>query len=62
VLLGARLTLVSRNNNFELAVFGTNLTDERYKTNGLSSNGSFGSNSVAYGPPREWGLSLKAHM
>jgi len=43
---------------WEFALFGTNLTDERYKLSGNSSVG-FGLAEVTYSAPREWGLSAK---
>jgi iron complex outermembrane receptor protein len=42
--------------------FGTNLTDKRFKTNGLTSFGSFGNAVANYGPPREWGIKLRINM
>jgi len=45
---------------WSLTAFGTNLGDTRYKTNGLSSFGSFGNAVANFGSPREWGVKLQA--
>jgi len=45
---------------WSLTAYGTNLGDVRYKTNGLSSFGSFGNAVANFGPPREWGVKLRA--
>jgi iron complex outermembrane receptor protein len=58
-LLGARVTFVPASGGFEVSLFGTNLTDKRYKTNGITSLGSLGTSDASFGPPREWGLSGK---
>jgi iron complex outermembrane receptor protein len=52
----------SSNERWELTVFGTNLTDERYMTNGLQAYGSFGTADATFGPPEEWGLTLKVQF
>ncbi len=61
-LVGARLTYKSPDERWSLAVFGTNLTDERYITNGLHSFGSLGTADATFGRPREWGVSLSARL
>ncbi len=56
-LLGARLTLITANDNFEVSAFGTNLTDEEYFNVIV-----VGSTRVATGYPargRQWGVSAK---
>jgi iron complex outermembrane receptor protein len=58
-LLNMRLTFETTDSGWQLALFGTNLTDERYKTTGIEALG-FANFAVAqWGRPREWGLSLK---
>ena len=44
---------------WDLAVFGTNLTDERVLVNGLSALSSFGTAEGFYNRPREWGVSVR---
>ncbi|MFZ5609840.1 MAG: TonB-dependent receptor [Pseudomonadota bacterium] len=58
-LFGARLVFAHEEGGWELAVFGTNLTDKRYIVNGLSAISSFGTAEAFFARPREWGLSLK---
>jgi iron complex outermembrane receptor protein len=56
-LLGARLMYRSPNNKWDIALFGSNLTDEYYRINGFyiptdqMDNGTLGR-------PREWGLTF----
>ncbi len=57
-LLGARASYISADETWELAVFGTNLTNEKYTTNGLESIGFVGTADANPGRPREWGVSL----
>jgi len=56
-LLSARIALASSDGTRELALFGTNLTNKLYLTNGLEAVALFGQAEVNYGRPREWGLS-----
>jgi len=57
-LLGARLSWVSTEEDWELAAFITNLTDERYRISGNAASPAFGVAESSYGRPREWGASL----
>ena len=59
---GAHLRFVSEDNRWEVTAFGTNLSDERYMTNGLQSYGSFGTADGTFGRPREWGVTLRARF
>tara|TARA_R110001599_G_C12276844_1_gene662667 strand:+ start:16703 stop:19057 length:2355 start_codon:yes stop_codon:yes gene_type:complete len=59
-LLGAHARLKSSGEDWSLTLFGTNLTNERYMTNGIQALGSLGTADAAYGRPREWGLTLSA--
>ena len=61
-LLGAHLRFVSDDDRWEVTAFGTNLSDERYMTNGLQSYGSFGTADGTFGRPREWGVTLRARF
>jgi iron complex outermembrane receptor protein len=61
-LLGAHVRLQSENGRWEATVFGKNLTDERYMTNGLQSYGSFGTADGTFAPPREYGVTLRARF
>lgn len=56
-LLSARVAFASSDGARELALFGTNLTNKLYVTNGLEAVALFGQAEVNYGRPREWGLS-----
>lgn len=56
-LLNARLTWRPPGQHFDVAVFGTNLTDELYMMSGNAS-AAFGLAEAAYGPPRQWGVSV----
>lgn len=58
-LFNARIAWTSPNEQIEVALFGTNLTDKRYFASGLSSATSFGLEEANFGRPREWGLSAK---
>jgi iron complex outermembrane receptor protein len=57
-LLGARLAWMSDEDEWELALFGTNLTDERYRISGNAASPAFGVVESTYGRPREWGATL----
>ena len=61
-LLGAQLALAPVHARWSVAVFGTNLTDTRYITNGLDSLSSIGIADVTYGRPREWGVRLDLRL
>jgi iron complex outermembrane receptor protein len=54
-LLNARATYESADGAWRLAVFGTNLGEETYKTFAF---GAFGIVTSYFGAPREWGVSL----
>jgi iron complex outermembrane receptor protein len=56
-LLNARVTFRSASRAWEASVFGTNLTDEIYITNGVSVLG-LEYIEAYYSRPREWGASL----
>lgn len=57
-LINARCSWVSDSENWEAAVFLTNLTDARYRISGNASGAAFGVAESAYGRPREWGATL----
>lgn len=59
-LVGAHVSYQSLGENWRLTLYGTNLSDERYMTNGFQVLDSLGTADAAYGQPREWGLSLNA--
>ncbi len=59
-LFNARLAWSDPSDRYEVALFGTNLTDERYIVSGISAIDSFGTIEANYGRPREWGLSVSA--
>ncbi len=56
-LLGARI-LVAPSERWEVALFGTNLTDETYLETGFAT-GAFGPNIGIPARPREWGVSAR---
>jgi len=58
-LLDLRLSVASHSTGWEVAVFGKNLTDERYITGGLQALSSFGEVAATMGRPREWGVTVK---
>ncbi len=58
-LVNARLTYRAPSQNWELSVFGTNLTDVRYITSGVADKPSFGLAEATWARPREWGASAK---
>jgi len=58
-LLSARMTLSPHNSNWEVAVYGTNITNELYLQAGLTTLDSFGIVEGSYGLPAEWGIATK---
>ncbi|MCF6220701.1 MAG: TonB-dependent receptor [Robiginitomaculum sp.] len=58
-LLGGRITLTPEDANWEVAIFGKNLTDELYLVGGLTTLDSFGIVEGTYGLPSEWGIATK---
>lgn len=57
-LLNARLSWTSTNGDWELAVFGDNLTDEAYIVNFVNQTNSFGFTSGSRNDPRTYGAQL----
>ncbi|PHS39754.1 MAG: hypothetical protein COA91_05660 [Robiginitomaculum sp.] len=58
-LLNGRITLTPADQNWEIALYGTNLTDELYLQGGLTTLDSFGMVEGTYGLPSEWGIATK---
>jgi len=58
-LVNARLVFSRFGSAWQLALFGTNLTDKRYKTTGTEALGFANFAAAQWGRPREWGLSFK---
>jgi iron complex outermembrane receptor protein len=56
-LFGARIGYTSPDQLWQAALFGSNLSDERYMVSGNASSG-FGLKEASFGRPREWGLSV----
>lgn len=54
-LLGARLLFAPTQAPWEVAIFGSNLTDESYLESGFNT-GAFGLDIGVAGRPREWGI------
>lgn len=62
-LFNARMSWVSSDERYNMALFGTNLGDKRYKVSGNASSAAFGSLAEAtYAPPREWGVTVGLHF
>lgn len=60
-LFSARLVYEPPSEQWEIAIFGTNLSNTRYIENGLTA-AAFGSAEGFYAPPRQWGASVKARF
>ncbi|MCF6221146.1 MAG: TonB-dependent receptor [Robiginitomaculum sp.] len=58
-LLGGRITLAPKGANWEVALYGKNLTDELYLVGGGDTLDSFGTVEGYYGLPSEWGIATK---
>ena len=58
-LIDAYITYVSAQDNWEVSLFGKNLTDETYIVSGFANGLTQGRVTANLGRPREWGLSLK---
>ncbi len=58
-LVDAYITYLPQQSNWELSLFGKNLSDERYIVSGFANGLSQGPATTYLGRPREWGLSLK---
>jgi len=58
-LLGARAAFTAADGQWELALFGRNLTNKHYIVSGVADVPSFGLAEANFARPREWGLSLK---
>jgi len=58
-LLNGRITLTPNDSNWEIALYGTNLTDELYLQGGLTTLDSFGTVEGTFGLPAEWGIATK---
>jgi iron complex outermembrane recepter protein len=57
-VVNAYASFTTSNENWELALFGTNLSDERYRISGNSSVG-FGLAESTFAAPREWGVTAR---
>jgi iron complex outermembrane receptor protein len=57
-IVNAYASFVTGNDRWEIALFGTNLTDERYRVSGNSSAG-FGLAESTFAAPQEWGATVK---
>ena len=60
-MVNARISYES-SSNWEVALFGTNLSDERVIEGGTSNISSFGHAEAAYTRPREYGVSLRLNF
>jgi iron complex outermembrane receptor protein len=57
-IVNAYASFATIDSHWEIALFGTNLTDERYRISGNSSLG-FGLAESTFAAPREWGATLR---
>jgi iron complex outermembrane receptor protein len=57
--LGVRTQWYSGNRKWMVALFGTNLTNKIVKTSGASGLSSLGIADADYGPPREYGVTVR---
>ena len=60
-LVSARFAYVPASSRWDIALFGTNLTDESYLEAGFST-GAFGLDLGIPGRPREWGIEATLHF
>ena len=58
-LVDAYITYVGAQDNWEVSLFGKNLSDESYIVSGFANGLTQGRVSANLGRPREWGLSFK---
>ncbi len=61
-IFNARLVYRHLEHDFEIALFGTNLTDKRVVVSGLSALDSFGTAEGFFNRPREWGASFRKNF
>ena len=61
-LVDVALTYVSPRENWEVSLFGKNVTDERYLVSGSANGLSQGRAVAQVGRPDEWGLSFTYHF
>ena len=58
-LIDAFITYVGAEGNYEVSLFGKNLTDEIYIVSGFANGLTQGRTTANLGRPREWGISFK---
>lgn len=58
-LLNGRVTLASSRSDWEISLYGKNLTNELYLLSGVTTLDSFGTVEGSYGLPLEWGIATK---
>jgi iron complex outermembrane receptor protein len=61
-LLDLSLTWISARGDWEVSVFGKNVTDERYVVSGHANGLTQGSATAVVGRPAEWGVSVAWHF
>ena len=59
-LLRASLSYTLADGRLSFALFGSNLTNERYIISGIADEAGFGGAELNAGRPREWGLTVSA--
>jgi iron complex outermembrane recepter protein len=60
-VVDSRIAWTSSNKKWELAIFGKNVTDKRYRTVGFDASDFGGFTQAAYGMPRTYGFSVSDH-
>ena len=58
-VLNARITFEKRKPGWQVALYGTNLTDEHYITGGVGGGVQLGFDEVQYARPLEYGLTIR---
>jgi iron complex outermembrane receptor protein len=61
-LVNARIVLTPEDEQYEIALFGTNIFNTKYRTYGQSLASSYGVVTGVYGAPSQWGASLTVNF
>jgi iron complex outermembrane recepter protein len=61
-LFNARIGWSSPEERWQVAAFGRNLSDERYRTVGFEASDFGGWTQVGYGEPRWWGVTVEYRL
>jgi iron complex outermembrane receptor protein len=58
-LVNARLAFAPADDKYEVAIFGTNISNTAYRVYAQSLQASFGTTIASYAPPAQWGASVR---